>query len=351
MRLILACFIAILAIPGFAQINTKLIKPDSYIRLKLEPDTTALSSRINISRLTILDSRDDSSNIGYHNYKTILKFYSFKSGFNNELNDWYSHYLNINEENKTGTTLLVNVKKLRLSNEIAAKQDEDGNPGQPHDGWDDGLRIKIEYYLQKDSFYTPLYRFDSIIACPVKFKNMEDYFITSALRTSLNKLFTINLDAAVLSRNKIQMGDIIRVNNQRYDFPVYNSNHYKKGVYKTFEEFKMNMPSLPDFEFKRGAMGDIIYITDNNVTYPSREVWGYCDGENIYINSGDKYSKLVRAGNYFYFEGIKSISRKTKHDFWKSSAFNYATDTGLKSTTFTKETRYYQVDMEDGEVY
>ena len=91
---------------------------------------------------------------------------------------------------------------------------------------------------------------------------MEDYFISTALRTSLNKLFTINMDAAVLALNKIKMSDIIRVNNQRYNFPVYTTNKYSKGVYKTFEEFKMNDPSLPDFEFKKGEMGDIVYIID-----------------------------------------------------------------------------------------
>ena len=249
---------------------------------------------------------------------------------------------------------MVNVKKLRLSNEVTPKIYKDGHVGQPNEGWEKGVIIKIEYFLQKDSLFTPLYRFDSIIILKERLRSYAHEYISSALQVSLVKLFSINLDAALYSKNKILLSDIIRVNRQGHDLPVYINTKKQKGVYTTFNEFKMNAPSLADYEFRRGKMGDILYVKENGSESPVRNVWGYCDGENFFINSGDKYSQLISTGYSFYFQGIKAITRKAKHIWMQSLALNglnYATDTGPKETAFKKKLKYYQVDMETGEVY
>ena len=352
MKQILACCFALITCRSFCQIQTEKLSIDAVIDFSLPKDSTELASKINISRLTILDSRDDTSSLGYF-VSPIgeTKKYEFRSGFEKELSDWYSAYLKINEQNKTGTCLLVNVKKLRLSDEVTPRIYENGHVGQPNEGWEKGVIIKIEYFLQKDSLFTPLYRFDSVIVLKERLRSNAHDYISTALQTSLVKLFAINLDAALYSKNKILLSDIIRVNRHGHDLPIYISTKKQKGVYATFNEFKMNAPSLADYEFRKGKMGDILYIKENSSEYPARNVWGYCDGENFFINSGDKYSRLVRTGYSFYFQGIKAITRKAVHKWLQSSGLNYATDTGPKKTTFKKKLKYYQVDMETGEAY
>ncbi len=356
MKQVIACYFTLLTIPVFSQIQTDSTNSKS-IRIKLQNDTTNAALRINLARLTILDARDDTSDLGY--FVSALggvKKYVFKTGFTNELTEWYSTYLMVNAQNKTGTTLLVNIKKLRLSNQVIPKIHADGRTGQPNDGWEKGVIVKIEYFLNKDSFYIPLYRFDSIMILTQNLRRNADDYISTALRSSLEKLFTINLDVVLLSKNKILYDDILRVNSQAHNFPVYTSSMNKKGVYKTFNEFKMNAPSLTDYEFRKGKMGDILYIKENGIEYPARKVWGFCDGENFFINSGDKYSKLVRSEYSFYFEGIKSITRRSSSDLgpvFENDPLtgNYYRSDQAGETKFKKEIRYYQVDMETGEAY
>jgi hypothetical protein len=178
-----------------------------------------------------------------------------------------------------------------------------------------------------------------------------DDLVETGLKFSLAKLFNFNLDAAFLSKNKISFTDIQRANSQRYNFPIYTNPEYKKGAYKTFEEFKMNAPSVAEFEFKKGGLGDILYIKENNKEYPASDIWGFCDGKDFYINSGNKYSKLVKTGNSFYFSGIKSIRKRVFIDPMKATGIGFANNTNPRITEYDLNKKYYLVDMETGEFY
>ncbi len=110
-------------------------------------------------------------------------------------------------------------------------------------------------------------------------------------------------------------------------------------------------PSISSYELRKGSIGDILYIKEGDSEYPTRDVWGFCDGKDIFINSGDKYSKLMRRENTFYFFGIKGVVQKSKHIAMMSSGLNYAMNTGPKKTVYKLDLKYYQIDMETGEVY
>jgi hypothetical protein len=125
----------------------------------------------------------------------------------------------------------------------------------------------------------------------------------------------------------------------------------KKGVYKTFAEFKSNQPSIAEFEFSKGAMGDILYVKENNSEYPFRNAWGYCDGNKIFINSCDKYFQLHKRQNTLYFTGLKGIKKVIKTDVLGSSILAMVSETSRKKTKFVKVMKYYVVDMETGDVF
>jgi hypothetical protein len=152
-------------------------------------------------------------------------------------------------------------------------------------------------------------------------------------------------------QKKLSLTDIITFNKRNLNLPILNESILKKGAYASYEEFKNNNPSIKEYQYKKGEMGDFLYVKENGVEHPDRTVWGFCDGTNIYINSADKFSLLVREGNTFYFNGIKSISKKVVHRIMYTSVFNLVTNTGQKRTVYKAKPRYYQVDMEDGEVY
>ena len=350
MKQILVCYFILFSQASFSQIKTPALNPNHIVKMTLRKTPSDFPLNININGIRILDSRNDTTDVGY-SPETKARKYCFKGGFINEMNNWFLKYLSITANNINGTTLFVDIKKLRISDQACPKIMSNGEQGQPNNGWNKGVIVKIEYYLQKDSSFTPLYRFDSIIPLRGDLERYAEEFISIGLRASLVKLFTLEASNALFSKNKILLGDILRVNKREHDLPVYSVINHKKGIYKTFEDFKKNTISPIDFELREGRMGDILYVKENGNEYPLRNAWGFCDGEADYINSGNKYSQLVRSGYNFYFSGIKAISRKTEHVFTESSLFNYATDTGIKRTSFSIDMRYLQLDMKNGMVY
>ena len=111
---------------------------------------------------------------------------------------------------------------------------------------------------------------------------------------------------------------------------VDDSFNLRKGIYKTYNEFKLNSPSISlDYDIQK----EIIDYTNlmQAATYTHRDtaytlnidkdkaneigtVWGFCDGRNVYINretsisSGkvifkpySKFYKILYIGRYCYF--------------------------------------------------
>ncbi|MFT3911257.1 MAG: hypothetical protein QM737_17685 [Ferruginibacter sp.] len=381
MKQIFICCFIFQASFAFAQIQTSAFKPDAVTNLKLRKEQYKFPAGLNISNLTILDARTDTTSIGYSPGKRSKK-YCFKDGFINEMNNWFFKYLMLAENNANGNTLLINIKKLRISEEATQKILETGKvarenndwkneptPRTRQDGriireennqWENGVIVLIEYYLQKDSMYIPLYRFDSIIPLVGGTSRYAEAFISIGLRSSLVKLFTCTQDSSLLSKKRYSWADIERVNKKISRFPVLTNDEHQKGVYKTFNDFKLNIVSWTDFEMRKGKMGDIIYIKENNKEYPQQDVWGYCDGKDFYINSAHKFSKLIRTGDTYYFQGIKSLSPKDNfigNPFSELAAgASVPASDGVSGGTINPAEydivlKYYQLDMENGKTY
>lgn len=98
---------------------------------------------------------------------------------------------------------------------------------------------------------------------------------------------------------------------------------YKAGIYKTFEEFKFNSPSIV-FNYKiniknkgygtlglEGRMDFYRIEIERKVAKSMGNVFGFSDGRNVYINEeypqlGPRadFSKIQYFGKYCYFEGF-----------------------------------------------
>ncbi|MDQ3291885.1 MAG: hypothetical protein M3Q05_11415 [Bacteroidota bacterium] len=103
----------------------------------------------------------------------------------------------------------------------------------------------------------------------------------------------------------------------------------KPGFYRNFEEFKTNTPSIPFDNYpltnvSKGygflnIAGEVIYYRikmDKSLAKTIGHVYGFCDGNNIYLNTDDHvfkpssdFVKLDYLGRYCYFEdgGFKTV--------------------------------------------
>jgi hypothetical protein len=101
--------------------------------------------------------------------------------------------------------------------------------------------------------------------------------------------------------------DDIRIFNQSgFELPIYTDSILVRGVYKNFEEFKNNAPSIAGYEIRvdRGSL--VLYIKEGGgESYYSHKVWGYCDGKNAFmLLDGDLYP-VWKEQKSFYLLGSK----------------------------------------------
>jgi len=352
-------FFILISIAATAQINTRIINYKNTFNVKLEDEKSIVSLTTRINWVNVIDARDDTTGLGYYSANDPIfrkdwpKIYHFDSStaVAARIQKWVSNYLKLSNNIPAGNNLLIVIKKLWLSSEAALIQFDNGERGQANEGWDAGVVSKFEFYLQRDSIYYPLFRVDSTFSFKENLPKAAGDFITTALKNSLNKLPDINFEEVIAKRRKLSINDILASLVKKTAVQILNIASYKKGVYKSFEEFKTNSPSITEYELRKGQMGDILYVKENNTEYPERKAWGFCDGNDIYINSGDKYSKLIKFQNTFYFEGIKGRVKHVSHDIPYTSLFNLATNTGRKVSSYKVIPKFYEVDMETGEVY
>jgi len=82
---------------------------------------------------------------------------------------------------------------------------------------------------------------------------------------------------------------------------ILNAPAYQKGVYRSFDEFKYNRPSIVD-HYSIGKKA--ILVTDGtgkNKKLKKHEAWGYCDGSRIFVR-WRKFNEIVEKGRYCYFK-------------------------------------------------
>jgi len=82
----------------------------------------------------------------------------------------------------------------------------------------------------------------------------------------------------------------------------------KKGIYKTFDEFKENAPSIP-LEYEIIKVNDLAYQLkiDQEKTNFFGGIWGFCDGNKVYINIDFDMSGRNRFRPHSYFGVLQNI--------------------------------------------
>ncbi|WP_315816433.1 hypothetical protein [Paraflavitalea speifideaquila] len=81
-----------------------------------------------------------------------------------------------------------------------------------------------------------------------------------------------------------------------------------KGVYLSYHEFKNSTPSCTNFEVKFESLADIIYVKEaDGSLYPKRNVWGFSDGETVFIRMGSNFFPLYNQERTWEFYGTAAM--------------------------------------------
>jgi hypothetical protein len=211
------------------------------------------------------------------------------------------------------------------------------------------LRATFDIFLRKNNEYFVGYRFDTIATAFLDMKEFTDEYLPPVVQSSLAKLESIDPDTHIANKRKFTRDQLEEYYLRRWEKPILKGAEFQRGVYKNFSEFLNNRPTITQFVVKKDKLTDIIYITDDGgQSRAVRDVWGYCDGKNFFIKSGENYFMLVRVQNGFYFLGSKELinAQDEYHHYDNGMDFPTYSAPYLKNRLVPM-----RVDMEKGTAY
>lgn len=191
------------------------------------------------------------------------------------------------------------------------------------------IRLKAEIYAEKDGWYTPLYRFDSLQISLRKGLNLGTNF-GSDLSDMLEEMAdsaTLLLGEKGQEGRKISRADILQFNQSRFALPICQGGPFVKGAYMTFQEFRDNAPSVSDCEIKKDKGDIILYVKESgDKSYYSHTAWGYCDGKTVYVMKDGMLIPAWKEGKAWYL-----FSRAQNYDPSKHQDEGFTLDPGQAS--------------------
>ncbi len=262
--------------------------------------------------ITVIDARPDTFAIGFRKREIELrkKLLQFENGLSRQLSGYLRNNCLLSKDSNAWSLVLA-IRDLWLREYDVDADDQDkvsDNSGSGMNFRKSCLKLEFDCYINKGDAYYAAFRFDTIVN---KFLSLSEFlkdYLKYTLQVALGRAGNLNIDSIAAKKRMFSLQDIDTYYKKRWDMPVLIDGFLQKGVYTSFEEFKKNRPSITDFELKKGKLADVLFADGK----PTRNAWGYCDGNMIFIKAGENYYPLIRQENSFYFLGSTELNRSKR---------------------------------------
>ena len=293
---------------SFSQ-NTKFNSEDSarafaikYLQFNLENFTkNTFKSKLPFSKISFFDVRYDTSYIAvswqrsavvrtpYYNQNS--KF-NLVNGFEVSLDTYFNEFYKENLS-ATNSELLCYVKKFSINPRGTMEVNADPIETVNH------IELEVECYYKTGDTLFPATRIDTLYntrVSEIRFSFPE--LVKDILQPLIEKVSQID-SAKVHKRNAYTLQQIQNRYQERFALPILTNNEYKRGIYKNFQEFKNNAPSVTQFTIRYNNFSTILY--DSNEEEISTKIFGFSDGIACWIYDAPYSIRLVRVTNSFEF--------------------------------------------------
>lgn len=330
-------------VSGFADYTKKQIKIP-------QPDALSFSST-SFNKVIVKDERYDTSAV----YFSGTNYFVIESAA-----DTISHYisqsLGITKKIDTGKQLIIFIKKLLITNQFQLQDSGQKRADQGSYTWLGGILYKVEIYYKIDSDYFTAFRYDTSFSYDGKNLTKDaPRLLEICLKRTVQKIRNFDEKGVSRSSKRLSLSDINAYNDKRFNLPILKDSVLKKGVYATFSDFCNNKPSYISYDIEKGKLTDELYVQDpDGKEILIRNVWGYCDGKDLFVKSAENYFKLIRYGNTFYLNGAKSIHRNKGVKVENVLAFGMVLGVAGKQNkkiSYSITYQFYQLDMDSGEIF
>lgn len=331
-----------------------------FREIELEAQSTAPTEiKLPFSSIRIIDSRPDTSKIGYMPFSSLSKKKSFrkiglKGGVGNAIESYYNQYYE-NSFTQNDFELLIVMKKFWISRVNNTKNIRVELTNRVNAN--SYTYYKWEYYIGKNGKYLPVKRIDTMMNKSIdlaefidkEFDEKSQAYLKYDLKTLIEILDFTNAIKEFERQPKKTLEEINEFNGKRNLIPILLDSNFKRGVYLSYEEFKNNKPSIVDYREKKmryRVVNTENYLEDmNGVTISN--YWGYSDG-TIFRYGMLGNEKVYRVQNtYCFFIKVEG------YEIYRGNETAYNTGSGINTTSKSKFEIWvpYQLDMETGLIY
>lgn len=330
----------ILAVSAYAQTSLNDIYDCYFIKL----EKSDKKAKIPFQAVIITDERPDTAKGGYYypgDKDRGIRKICFENGARNQVSSFLDSYMECDKQSET--SVLICIKKIWFGTYDTTDIKENKLPLRTRK-----LILKFEIYLNNQTCYYPLYRFDSTFNMNRLPDRDPSYTLANALVASMRKLVAA-IPSNYQNRQCLSRQQIDSFNSTHKLFPVLQEGIARKGVYMTLAQFKENQPAYKDFTIHFRKSEDILFIPGKDIKDSLiKNAWGLCDGKKMYVKMGKNYFAISKSGSNYDFHGFDT--------FYKTSVSNpYTTPLGVwalnAANDKTNRSKPFQLNLETGEIY
>lgn len=257
-------------------------------------------------KVFVFDKRSDTSLIGLYNEGKRIKAITLEGGTGNYLTHYFNQLLNPLEN--TGKELVIIIRKLWVSDYI-----ENENAFDKQLKYEKklmpGIIARLEFYIKEDYQFCPIYRYDTAMMERKGVKDDIPEHLKALIIDASERITQINLADKLSRTKKREWPEIDSFSNNLFLFPILNDVVLKKGVYRSFQEFINNNPFYHNFFIRKEPEGSVLIVqTENMEEVPVRKIWGFCDGDKLYIQCCNNFFELARKEHTFFTLAAKQYT-------------------------------------------
>ncbi len=168
------------------------------------------------------------------------------------------------------------------------------------------LDFEAEVFLRSGSNYYAGIKIDTILYSVIDTKkkqvngDMQQYLLMPGLQLLQHEISSTNWDD--ISGRKAFAKSVMwdHYLTDRFNIPVL-SQSVKKGIYRSFAEFKNNTPYIENFKIENGKFNTIQLEDNKGNNISTLKLFGFCDGEKYWLLFGSYCFPMFRVGNGFEF--------------------------------------------------
>ena len=294
----------------------------------------------------VYDYRFDSNKLGYYYFNSNADRIVFENNLNFNSGAGLNRYFKNNLDSSSKYSLAIILKSFWLQQGFLEGLDE----GQVQNDYFFAAQdrygicmVDLDVFLVTGTDYKALTKIEYEFALgSFKPKKIKQSFYT-AFDSLYNKLAGIDIEKIIPTKRNFTWEEIHNNYSRRFNIPILSTSEKKKGVFLTFEDFKKNRVSYPDFTIRVDRLSDQLYTNNNASGQLLTEYWGFYDGNDYYLHIGLNFFKMIRQGNTFDLMGARNVSRQLQ---------NFDSGYGrIFAQSLKVHLRPMQLDMDSGEVY